>query len=293
MEQLSTHVPLPASLEASGNNDPTTHATRMEKDWEFNPANDIKSPAAVRSPTLSFTFGQFVAECVRNTSINQSPHSVLIVEAMIDEMINIGITPLAWAQTNFSKEMLKFDFIIRIPPVEDEEPNINYYGMPFSHTAFLVSEISATSELMKAVPSGNHTADNTFPDLFTLPDYTCKGMYELADMLDIMHAHGVSPKEYVTQLNVPCDEPSFLVCMEYADRLLPMRQAIRNRSIIRHMMLCANLIRKSVHNPTTNPTFRAFLKPRILGESFSLLDARPAPDDPKRRFVYALPVINI
>jgi len=88
---------------------------------------------------------------------------------MYDEMIGVDISPLGWCQANLPELMLKDSFITRVAPIEDEEPNLNYKGMSFSHWSFLETLNEADIELRSVIPSTHPTVDKPIPDRFALP----------------------------------------------------------------------------------------------------------------------------
>jgi hypothetical protein len=216
---------------------------------------------------------------------------------MIDEMISVGISPLAWAQANLPEEMLEAGLIARVPPVEDDEPSVNYYDMPFTHTAFLEVILSATIELAEAVPSRRPTADDPIPDRFALPDASCAGMYELANMLETMHAHDMSPREYVTQLDVSRKFRGlslFMLCMRYSGKSLSMRHAIRDRKIVLYMMSYFHHMWTSVcYRSASHPRIQVFRRYRILREPIWFTYIRPSLIQGRREFVESLPIIDV
>jgi hypothetical protein len=259
-----------------------------------------ESTTAVESPILSFTVARFIKECFGRPHKYRPRRPTPIAEAMIDEIISIGMSPLAWVQANVPKETLNAGLITRVRPIEDEEPNVNYYNMPFKHTRFIESISSATNELLRAIPSSSPTADNPLPEEFTLPNASCAGMYELGDQLDIMHARGVSAKDYVTQLKVSrtfWDYSLFMIYLEYSDKLPPLRHAIRDGLIVMHMMLCFDHIwNNACNNSTTHPRILLFRTQRILRDPIWFTYLRPIFAQRKRArqdFVHSLPAIEV
>ena len=113
----------------------------------------------------------------------------------------------------------------RVPPIEDDGPNVGYHCMSFTYAAHLAPTTSAIAKLMRAVPNRNHTADCPFSGLCALSNYWCRDVYELADVLHIMHAHGVSQREHVRPLSVSmCHVVTLLLvrgqCHRYGRRIL-------------------------------------------------------------------------
>jgi hypothetical protein len=211
-------------------------------------------------------------------------------------MIKAGISPLGWAQANMPEVMLKGSFITRVPPDEDEEPNLNYNGMSFSHHAFLAILKLATSELRQAIPSAHPTVDRPIPDRYALPCRSCVAMYRLADMLDEMHDAGISPHQYVAQttmlLSLSPTSP-FMVCMQLSAELPELRKAIRDHWVVLYMMKCLERVWKHVDDPANHPLVHLFVQIPILSEPIWFAHVRPIIIQCKRDFVRSLPEIDI
>ncbi|KAI4629791.1 uncharacterized protein J4E87_002978 [Alternaria ethzedia] len=172
--------------------------------------------AAVEAPVLSFTVDEFVFAYLQGVRTKSMFHNTgrpfledavyhppwvgTTAEDMYDEMIGVGISPLRWCQANLPELMLKDSFITRVAPIEDEEPNLNYKGLSFSHWSFLETLNEADIELRSVIPSAHPTVGRPIPDRFALPQAWCVGMYKLAEMLDEMHNAGITPYQVMTKL---------------------------------------------------------------------------------------------
>ena len=269
---------------------------------------------AVEAPILSFTVDEFVfaylqgvrTKCMFHKTgrpfledaVYHPPWVGTTAEDMYDEMIGVGISPLAWCQANLPELMLKDSFITRVAPIEDEEPNINYKGMSFSHWSFLQTLNEADTELRSVIPSAHPTVNKPIPDRFALPQAWCVGMHELAAMLDEMHNAGITPYQYVAGTPMLLDYSStspFMVCMEMDTslRLPELQIAFRNRWIVQYMMDCLGLIWNHVDDPAKHPLCHVFVRIPVLSEPIWFAHVRPMLAQSKRDFVRSLPAIDV